>query len=148
MAESGKTKAGGSAEQRSPEEIQAEIEQTREELGDTVGELAEKADVKKQAKRKVQETKAKAAAKKDEVIDKATSQAEAVKDKATAQKDAATAKVQEAAPASAEEGAQQATDAARQVAAQASQTARENPIPAAIGAFIGGLLIGWMIGRR
>jgi ElaB/YqjD/DUF883 family membrane-anchored ribosome-binding protein len=147
--ESGKTKADGAAEQRSPEEIQADIEQTREELGDTVGELAEKADVKKQAKRKVSQTKAKAAAKKDEVVEKATAQTGTVKEKATAQKDAATAKVREATPASAEEGAQQASQAARQVAAQASHTAQENPIPsAAIGAFIAGLLIGWIIGRR
>ena len=45
---------------RSPEEIEAEIAETREELGDTVGALADKADVKKQAKRKVEETKERA----------------------------------------------------------------------------------------
>jgi ElaB/YqjD/DUF883 family membrane-anchored ribosome-binding protein len=43
--------------QRDPERIQEEIEQTRAELGDTVEALAQKADVKSQAKRKVQETK-------------------------------------------------------------------------------------------
>jgi hypothetical protein len=37
-------------EQRSPEEIRDDIEQTREELGDTAAAVAEKADVKKQAK--------------------------------------------------------------------------------------------------
>ena len=41
------------SEQRSPEEIQAEIDATREELGDTVAAVADKADVKKQAKAKV-----------------------------------------------------------------------------------------------
>ena len=39
-------------EQRSPEEIRRDIEETREELGDTVEALAQKADVKGQAKAK------------------------------------------------------------------------------------------------
>jgi hypothetical protein len=129
---------GDSTEQRSPEEIQADIETTREELGETVAEIADKTDVKKQTKRKVAETKAKATAKKDEV-----------KQKATAQKEAATAKVKTATPESAQEGAQQATQAAQHVAEQATQTARENPVPtAAIAAFAGGLAIGWILGRR
>ena len=42
----------------SPEQIEAEIEETREELGETVAALAEKADVKKQAKQKAEEIKA------------------------------------------------------------------------------------------
>ena len=42
---------------RDPDQIQEQIEQTRAELGDTVEALAQKADVKAQAKRKVQETK-------------------------------------------------------------------------------------------
>ena len=48
----------GKAE-RSPQEIQADIEETRRELGDTAAALADKADVKKQAKRKASEVKAK-----------------------------------------------------------------------------------------
>jgi uncharacterized protein (TIGR03382 family) len=36
---------------RSPEEIEAEIEASREELGETVSALAEKTDVKRQAQR-------------------------------------------------------------------------------------------------
>jgi len=126
--------AGKGGEERSPEQIQAEIEATREEMGDTVAEVADKADVKKQAKRKASETKAKAAAKKDEV-----------KQKATAQKDAVTGKVKEASP----DSAQQAAAVGQQAAAQATQTARQNPVPtAAIGAFVGGLVIGWTLGRR
>ena len=39
-------------EQRSPEEIRRDIEETREDLGDTVEALAQKADVKGQAKAK------------------------------------------------------------------------------------------------
>ena len=44
----------------SPEKVEAEIAETREELGDTAAALAEKADVKEQAKRKVEETKERA----------------------------------------------------------------------------------------
>ena len=46
------------SEQRSPEEIEADIERTRRDLGDTVAAVAEKADVKAQAKLKVDEAKA------------------------------------------------------------------------------------------
>ena len=43
---------------RTPEEIEAEIEATREELGETASALAEKADVKGQAQRKVEQDEA------------------------------------------------------------------------------------------
>ena len=122
------------ADETSRDQIEAEIEATREELGDTVAELADKADVKKQAKRKVTETKAKATAKK-----------EAVKDKVGAQKEAVTGKVQEASP----DSAQEAAAKTRRATAQAAQAARQNPLPtAAIAAFAGGLWIGWRLGRR
>jgi ElaB/YqjD/DUF883 family membrane-anchored ribosome-binding protein len=140
MAGEGREDAKSTKEtpQRSPEEIVAEIETSREELGDTVAELADKADVKNQAKRKATETKAKATAKKQEVMKKAAAQKETVARKA-----------KEAAPASAHDAAQQATQGAQQAASQAKQVAQENPIPAAaIGAFVGGLAIGWMLGRR
>jgi transcriptional regulator with XRE-family HTH domain len=54
-----------------PEQIKEQIEATREELGDTVEALAAKTDVKAQAKRKVEQTKASVAAKKDELLGKA-----------------------------------------------------------------------------
>jgi hypothetical protein len=47
----------GQDDARSPEEIRASIEQTRQELGDTVEELAAKTDVKAHAKAKVEEVK-------------------------------------------------------------------------------------------
>jgi hypothetical protein len=50
-------------ENRTPEQIEADIERTRVELGDTVAAVAEKADVKAQAKAKVEETKARLKAK-------------------------------------------------------------------------------------
>jgi DNA-binding XRE family transcriptional regulator len=40
--------------EKGPEEIRQEIEETREELGDTVAAVAEKTDVKKQAKAKLE----------------------------------------------------------------------------------------------
>ena len=54
-----------------PQEIQREIAQTRQELGDTVEALAAKTDVKAQAKRKAQDTKVSMAEKKDELVGKA-----------------------------------------------------------------------------
>jgi Protein of unknown function (DUF3618) len=57
-------------EQRAPEEIRADIEQTREEVGDTVEALAAKADVKAQAKQRFDEVKSNVRAKKDELTAK------------------------------------------------------------------------------
>lgn len=45
---------------KDPEQIQREIEQTREELGDTVEALSAKTDVKAQARKKAADTKASA----------------------------------------------------------------------------------------
>jgi ElaB/YqjD/DUF883 family membrane-anchored ribosome-binding protein len=56
---------------REPEEIQREIEQTRDELGDTVAALAHKTDVKAQAKQKLDDTKASVSETKDRVFGKA-----------------------------------------------------------------------------
>jgi Protein of unknown function (DUF3618) len=49
---------GAQAGTRDPEQIQRDIERTRAELAATVAAVAEKADVKTQAKRRVDETKA------------------------------------------------------------------------------------------
>lgn len=59
------------SQQKSPEEIRAGIEQTREELGDTVEALAEKADVKGQAKDRVASIKDAAQHKKAEFASRA-----------------------------------------------------------------------------
>ncbi len=48
---------GAQAETRDPEQIQRDIERTRQELAATVAAVAQKADVKTQAKRRVDETK-------------------------------------------------------------------------------------------
>ena len=47
----------GEAEERTPEQVQAEIERTRAELGDTVEALVAKTDVKGQAKQAVTEAR-------------------------------------------------------------------------------------------
>ena len=51
------TDPGSDEGTRSPEEIRADIEQTRGEVGDTVEALAAKTDVKAQAKAKVEDIK-------------------------------------------------------------------------------------------
>jgi len=53
-----------------PAEIKQEIEETREELGETVEALAAKTDVAAQAKRKLEETRSQVSEKTDEVIGK------------------------------------------------------------------------------
>jgi MYXO-CTERM domain-containing protein len=54
------------SETRSPDEIRAEIEHTREELAGTAAALAQRADVKARAHEKVEETKAKVSHKVEE----------------------------------------------------------------------------------
>ena len=56
---------------REPEEIRRDIEETRRDLGDTVAAVAEKADVKAQAKAKVDDVKGRVTGKKDEFADRA-----------------------------------------------------------------------------
>ena len=56
---------------RTPEQIQADIERTRHEVGDTVEALAEKTDIKGQAQARVAEVKSNLRAKKDELGSKA-----------------------------------------------------------------------------
>lgn len=63
--------AAGTRDSRDPEEIREDIEQTREELGDTVAAMAEKTDVKQQTRAKAEELKGQAGAKARELSDKA-----------------------------------------------------------------------------
>ena len=73
-------------EEKTPEELEAEIAETREDLGDTVAAVADKADVKKQAKKKTKE-------KVEEVKAQAAEIKETVSAKANEAKDTAAAKV-------------------------------------------------------
>jgi cell division septum initiation protein DivIVA len=54
-----------------PEQLQREIEQTREQLGDTVEALAQKTDVKAQARQRLQDTRASVSEKRDELLGQA-----------------------------------------------------------------------------
>jgi hypothetical protein len=72
---------------RTPEQVREEIEQTREELGDTVAALAQKTDVKAQAKRAADEARASAAGKVSEI-----------KESVTAKREEFTSSAQQAAP--------------------------------------------------
>jgi ElaB/YqjD/DUF883 family membrane-anchored ribosome-binding protein len=58
-------------ESRDPQEIREDIEVTRQEMGETVEALAAKADVKGQAKQKVEDVKESVSAKKEDLLDKA-----------------------------------------------------------------------------
>jgi ElaB/YqjD/DUF883 family membrane-anchored ribosome-binding protein len=106
-------------EQRSPEEIREDIEQTREELGDTAAAVAQKADVKEQARAKVSGVKENASAK-----------AESVKQTATAKREAVTDKTPESAGAAVH---------------QAQRFIQDNPTAVAIG---GAFIAGFALGRR
>jgi hypothetical protein len=106
---------------RTPEDVQREIERTRAELGDTVAELAAKSDVKARAQRAVGNAKATASTKAGEV-----------RQSATAKKDELTASAKEAMPPSADV-------ARRQVASQAQE---HRVALIALAAFGAGLVIG------
>jgi ElaB/YqjD/DUF883 family membrane-anchored ribosome-binding protein len=112
-------KAAG--EEKTPAQIRAEIEDTRHEMGDTVEALAEKTDVKAQAKAKVDDVKSQAQAKADE----AKAKAKELSDKAIA-----------AAPESPQEGV-----------AQAQSLVKQNPKPAAIAGALLVLFILWRLLR-
>ena len=71
MGEEPGTGSAAVTDTQDPEQIQRDIEKTRGELGDTVEALAQKADVKGQAKQKVEETKASVTEKKEQLLGKA-----------------------------------------------------------------------------
>lgn len=73
---------------RTPDQIQAEIDQTREDLGETVASVADKADVKKQAKKKAKK-------KADDVKAQANVVKEAAAAKAGAARETAAARIEE-----------------------------------------------------
>jgi ElaB/YqjD/DUF883 family membrane-anchored ribosome-binding protein len=63
----------GDEPDRSPEQIRDDIEQTREQLGDTAAALAEKTDLKGQAQQRIADIKQNARDKRDEFTAKAKS---------------------------------------------------------------------------
>jgi hypothetical protein len=111
------------------ERIEERIEEQRAELGDTAGAIAEKADVKRQAKLKLEETKAGVREKVDQLMESMN-----------ARKDALAESAREAAPDSTDGAGQQA------LGQQALEKARQNPAPFA-AAVVAGLLILWVLKR-
>jgi F0F1-type ATP synthase membrane subunit b/b' len=81
-----------SPQDKSPEELRRDVEETRQQLGDTVEALAEKTDVKAQARRRIDSLKGAARQKQEQ----------------------ARAKAKAAAPESASAGAQQVAGVAKQ----------------------------------
>jgi ElaB/YqjD/DUF883 family membrane-anchored ribosome-binding protein len=102
-------------EQNDPEAIRREIEETREDLGDTAAALAAKTDVKARAKEKVDSVKQTISEKKESIGSSTGGNGDG-------------------------QGAGAQANAAF---TQAKSKAQENPIPvAAIGAFVVGFLLG------
>lgn len=130
MSDTTENQAGDAApenEPQSPEQIRAEIERTQQELGDTVEALAEKTDVKAQASARID-------AAKETIQETVHETRESVSDTA----DEFVSKVKQVTPESASAGAQ-----------QISAAVQDKPLPfATAGAFVAGVLLGWMIGRR
>jgi hypothetical protein len=131
-------------EDKTPEQLRAEIEDTRADLGDTVEALAAKTDVKTRAREKADELKRTATSKKDELLSKA---------KGAKSGDDGPAGGQIGTPAGAQGGGAGRADAARSAATSAADTvkvmAQHNPVQAAaVGAFLGGMLVGSRLGRR
>lgn len=116
----------GEAADRTPEEVRAEIEETRTELGDTVEALVAKTDVKGQAKQSVTDAKATVA---DKVAE--------VKQTVTDKKDEVTAAAHETTPES-------VGDTGRRAVALAQDN---RPALIVAAAFALGLLIGTRRGR-
>ena len=112
-----------STEDRSAEEIRAEIDQTRDEVGETVEALAAKSDVKAQAHQRIDEVKANVRARAEEA--KATARARA---------DEARAKAKDVTPQSAQEHG-----------AEVAAKVRSNPTPVIAGA---ALVAAFLLGRR
>jgi predicted phage tail protein len=106
---------------RTPEQVREEIEQTRQELGDTAAALAEKADVKAQARRAADNAKQTLAA-----------EAQSIKDSVAGKATQTSDSIASATPDSAGEGAQ-----------RAKTIVRENrPAVIALAALAGGYLLG------
>jgi hypothetical protein len=109
-------------EEKSAAQLRAEIEDVREDLGETAAALAAKTDVKARAREKADDIKRSATSKKDELLSKAPGVAGHT-------------------PGSASQGGTSAV-------ATLKGKARANPVPtAALGALIGGFLLGRLTRR-
>ncbi len=109
--------------ERTPQQVREEIEQTRVELGDTVEALAQKTDVKAQAKQTV-----------DTAKENVTGRVSEIKQNVTDKKDDFVSSAQEATPESASDAGQ-----------RAKAFIGENAVAVAA---VSGFVLGWLIGSR
>lgn len=117
---------------RSPNQIRDDIEQTREELGETVEALARKTDVKGNARAKVQDSK-----------ERAQATVHAVRQRIGSSDGGSSSASFDGANGSG------AAEIAREKAQQVKAAAAANPVAARVlGAFAAGLLIGLLVARR
>ena len=109
--------------ERTPQRVREEIEETRAELGDTVAALAEKTDVKAQAKQAVDATK-----------ETVTGRVSEIRQNVTDKKDDFVSSAQEATPES-------VSDAGQRVQAFIAENA-------VVVAAVSGFAFGWLVSRR
>ena len=119
-----------------PGRIRQEIEQTREQMGETVDALGYKSDVKTRAKQSLQQRK-----------DSLKESVVAAKDSVRERVGGTTDRVSEATPDSGEvaERARQTTTQAKAQARRAAGVAQENPIGLALGSVAVGFLAGLLV---
>lgn len=116
--------------QKSPEQLRAEIEETRGDLGDTVEALAAKTDVKARARERVEELKQKGQDKKEQLLSKAGRSS-------TSDSDGTVPAGNGASP-----------PAGPSAVEKLKGAMRENPVPmAALAAFVGGMAFGRLLSR-
>ncbi len=121
--------------QKTPEQLRAEISETREDLGDTVEALAAKTDVKTRARERADELKSSAMHKKDDLLSK-------VKPSSAAGDASAVG-----GPTGTPEESTRSVDA-KAGFRELKTMAQRNPVPtAALAAFIGGAAFGRLISR-
>jgi len=129
-----------------PEQIRDEIEQTRQEMGETVGAISYKTDLKSRTRDKVSDTKEKITGKASDVKDRVTGSAADVKDRVTGPSSGgdsgpsalstATDKLHSATP---------DADEVKRKARRAASVAQENPLGLAVGSIALGFLAGALI---
>jgi hypothetical protein len=116
--------------QKSAEQLRVEIQETREDLGDTVEALAAKTDVKARARERAEQLKTTAQRKKQQLFAKAGRSSAADGE----------------APVTAGNGASPAGGPS--AVEQIRGAVRENPVPtAALAAFVGGVAFGRLLSR-
>jgi Protein of unknown function (DUF3618) len=132
----------GSGAPDDPEQLKAEIEQTREQLGDTVDQLTAKADVKGRAQAKAADLTDRAKAKTSQARLQAAVQADSVRSQLAAT--AATAREQAASASEA------VPEPVKRVVVKGGEAARQHRKPLAIAAgvlILGAVVIRWWTRR-